>query len=36
LIDPGRIVRLHHVGNGPADRPSVKELLAVVRESSQA
>ena len=23
LIDPGGIVRLHHVGEGPADRPSV-------------
>ena len=27
LIDPTGIVRFHHVGIGPADRPSVKELL---------
>ena len=29
LIDPGGIVRFHHVGRGPADRPLVKTLLAV-------
>ena len=29
LIDPAGIVRFHHVGAGPADRPSVKELLRV-------
>lgn len=28
LIDPAGIVRLHHVGEGPADRPSVEEILA--------
>lgn len=28
LIDPAGIVRLHHVGSGPADRPSVATLLA--------
>ena len=27
LIDPNGIVRLHHVGTGPADRPSVEEIL---------
>lgn len=27
LIDPDAIVRLHHVGHGPADRPPVAELL---------
>ena len=31
LIDPGGVVRLHHVGRGPADRPPVESLLAVVR-----
>ncbi len=31
LIDPSGIVRLHHVGSGPADRPSVDSLLQVVR-----
>jgi hypothetical protein len=30
LIDPQGIVRLHHVGRGPADRPSVDSLLASV------
>lgn len=30
LIDPEGIVRLHHVGEGPADRPSVEEILARV------
>lgn len=29
LIDPAGIVRVHHVGAGPADRPSVEELLRV-------
>jgi hypothetical protein len=28
LIDPAGIVRLHHVGSGPADRPSVASILA--------
>jgi len=30
LIDPSGIVRLHHVGDGPADRPSVASILAVI------
>ena len=30
LIDPDGIVRLHHVGEGPADRPDVAKLLKVV------
>lgn len=30
LIDPDGIVRLHHVGAGPADRPSVAAILARV------
>lgn len=34
LIDPDGIVRLHHVGRGPADRPSVEEMLEIVRERS--
>lgn len=28
LIDPAGIVRLHHVGAGPADRPAVAAILA--------
>lgn len=27
LIDPAGIVRLHHVGTGPADRPAVDKIL---------
>ena len=30
LIDPSGIVRLHHVGDGPADRPSVRSILAAI------
>lgn len=30
LIDPEGIVRLHHIGRGPADRPSVEHILTVV------
>ncbi len=33
LIDPGGIVRLHHVGVGPADRPTVESLLEHVRDA---
>lgn len=32
LIDPDGVVRLHHVGHGPADRPAVGEILTVVRK----
>ena len=35
LIDPQGIVRLHHVGSGPADRPAVSLLLDMVREQSE-
>lgn len=35
LIDPEGIVRFHHVGNGPADRPAVGALLDVVREHTE-
>ena len=28
LIDPAGVVRLHHVGSGPADRPTVAMVLA--------
>ena len=31
LIDPEGLVRVHHAGRGPADRPPVASLLAVVR-----
>ena len=31
LIDPAGLVRFHHVGRGPADRPPVARLLAARR-----
>ncbi|NNC89999.1 MAG: hypothetical protein HKN82_16195 [Akkermansiaceae bacterium] len=34
LVDPGGIVRLHHVGSGPADRPSIGSILGRVREGA--
>lgn len=34
LIDPQGIIRLHHVGRGPADRPSVASILDVVRHGN--
>ena len=34
LIDPGGIVRVHHVSSGPADRPSVTSLLEVVQDAA--
>ena len=36
LIDPGGMVRLHHVGEGPADRPSVAQLLKAIRTAQSA
>ena len=34
LVDPRGIVRLHHIGRGPADRPAVETLLEAVRRGS--
>ena len=31
LIDPQGIVRLHHIGTGPADRPEIESMLEIVR-----
>ena len=31
LIDPRGIVRLHHVGKGPADRPAVESILTLIK-----
>lgn len=31
LIDPQGIVHLHHIGTGPADRPTIESLLQIVR-----
>ncbi len=33
LIDPEGVVRLHHVGRDPADRPAVETLLETVRRA---
>lgn len=35
LIDPRGIVRLHHVGRGPADRPAVSAILECVRSAAR-
>lgn len=35
LIASDGTVRLHHVGNGPADRPSVSSILDTVRIPSR-
>jgi len=32
LIDPNGIVLMHHVGEGPADRPSVEKILRIIKE----
>lgn len=34
LIDPDGVVRLVHVGDGPADRPGVESMLEVIRSAS--
>lgn len=35
LVDPEGIVRLHHVGQGPGDRPSAKSILAAVHREQR-
>ena len=30
LVDPGGIVQLHHVGQGPGDRPSARSILGAL------
>jgi hypothetical protein len=32
LIDPEGMVRLHHVGKGPADRPSLALIMEKIRQ----
>ena len=32
LVDPNGIVQMHHVGKGPADRPSVQMILKIIHE----
>ena len=31
LIDPTGVVRLHHVGEGPADRPTIDSILFIIK-----
>ena len=31
LIDPNGIIQMHHVGEGPADRPSVEMILKIIK-----
>jgi len=35
LIDPAGIVRLHHVGSGPGDRPDIKPILDLIDKENQ-
>jgi peroxiredoxin len=30
LIDPDGVVRLHHVGDGPADRPEASQIFSII------
>lgn len=32
LVDPEGVVRLHHVGSGPADRPAPETILRIMTE----
>jgi hypothetical protein len=34
LVDPDGIIRLHHVGTGPADRPTVDSILKIPTKRS--
>lgn len=36
LIDPNGIVRLHHVGRGPADRPGAESILEAIDRAQQS
>jgi len=36
LIDPGGVVRFHHVGQGPGDRPSPKSILLALDRERQS
>lgn len=35
IIDPAGIVKLHHIGNGPADRPKPRTLIDFIHNSNQ-
>ena len=31
VIDPAGIIRLHHIGSGPGDRPDIDSVLAMIK-----
>ncbi len=31
VIDPAGVIRLHHIGSGPGDRPDIDSVLAMIR-----
>lgn len=31
LIDPTGVIRFHHVGEGPADRPAIDSILSIIK-----
>lgn len=31
LIDPAGIIRLHHIGSGPGDRPDISIILEMIK-----
>ena len=33
LVDPAGIVRMHHIGKGPADRPPIDTILRRIEEA---
>ena len=35
LVDPQGTVRLVHASSGPADRPTVDEILSIIRDTSK-
>jgi hypothetical protein len=35
LIDPTGIVRMHHIGAGPADRPAVEMILHIIDSGAE-
>ena len=34
LVDPSGVIRLHHIGKGPGDRPAVEYLLQFIRSGA--
>ncbi|MBT8359567.1 MAG: hypothetical protein HKP41_04600 [Desulfobacterales bacterium] len=34
LIDPDGIIRMHHVGSGPGDRPNIKPIIDLIENEN--